>query len=151
MSDLQCFRKTIPRDYPLTQKWLCRNPFSKFFEAPLRHPCPHRGRGRIRFLWINEKSQSWVILHYRDWGATAAGQSPWSVIRKEVFYRAPKNIFFYPSSHLFQDVLWFRFFTTTVKPDYDKDNSPQSCPGSRINNDYRVIQYCPLGGGLGRW
>jgi hypothetical protein len=26
--------------------------------------------------------------HYRDWGATAAGRSPWSVIKKEVFYRA---------------------------------------------------------------
>jgi hypothetical protein len=29
-----------------------------------------------------------VIQHNRNWGATAAGQSPWSVIRKEIFYRA---------------------------------------------------------------
>ncbi len=28
------------------------------------------------------------MQHYRDWGATAAGQSPWSVTGKEVFNRA---------------------------------------------------------------
>jgi len=28
-----------------------------------------------------------VIRHYRNWGAIAAGRSPWSVIRKEVFSR----------------------------------------------------------------
>ncbi len=31
------------------------------------------------------------MQHYRDWGATAAGRSPWSVIRKECIPQCHKK------------------------------------------------------------
>ncbi len=39
------------------------------------------------------------MQNYRDWGATAAGQSPWSVTRKECIHsvKKKKNVRYFPN------------------------------------------------------
>jgi len=63
--------------------------FRKFEVLPAPF-LPPLGAGHIRFLYYREMPNLGVIQLYRDWGAPAAGRSPWSVIRQEVFYRAEK-------------------------------------------------------------
>jgi hypothetical protein len=54
----------------------------------LRQPYPRWGGGDACDSGITGNPYPGKIQHNRNWGATAAGQSPWSVIRKEIFYRA---------------------------------------------------------------
>jgi hypothetical protein len=73
--------------------------FFRRFEAPLcAIPAPV-GAGAHTIPQYYREILIWVIQHSRDWGAPAAGQSPWSVIRKEVFYRTFSGVFmnFIPS------------------------------------------------------
>ena len=53
-------------------------------EAPLAPSLPPLGAGAHTIPLKYREIPIRVIQHYRDWGATAAGRSPWSVIRKEV-------------------------------------------------------------------
>jgi len=61
------------------------------FEAPLAPSLPPLGAGAHTIHLYCREILIRVIQHYRDWGAPAAGRSPWSAIRKEVFYKAEKH------------------------------------------------------------
>ncbi len=64
-------------------------------EAPLAPSLPPQGAGAHTIPLYYREIPIPVIQHYRDWGATAAGRSPWSVIRKELSTKPQKKMIRY--------------------------------------------------------
>ena len=72
--------------------WSLRLVWNSFFEnlkPPLRHPCPRWGRGRVRFLWITEKSRSGNTA-LSLWGCHSGGAKPLERYQENRFSAEPQ-------------------------------------------------------------
>ncbi len=107
----------------------------------MRQPYPVGGGGACDSSVLPEILIQ-VIQHNRNWGATAAGRSPSSVIRKEVFYKARNSSYLPVSSancHLVWTVEGPRIRSSHENNLYTRGSSPLNpvfsphCPADRID------------------